>query len=68
MENIQWCGFFLSYGKKLVIFFNIYWSDSHEKEQSISGKKKKKNSKVMNPFLPNVPFDPPENIRKPKVF
>ena len=22
----------------------------------------------LNPFLPNVPFDPPENIRKPKVF
>ena len=25
--------------------------------------------KLLNPFLPNVPpFDPPENIRKPKVF
>ena len=24
--------------------------------------------KTLNPLLPNVPFDPPENIRKPKVF
>ena len=23
---------------------------------------------LFNPFLLNVPFDPPENIRKPKVF